>query len=79
MLPGAQSPEEQKYYVGDLRWNGDLIVYSNFSFLQIILQNNLVLHNLYFPVNRLLLLVLRLYSGFSCIPKKEVLLRGQCL
>lgn len=69
MSPGTQRPEEWKYYVGDLRWNGDLTVYFNFSFLQIILQDNLVLHNLHFSVNRLVVFVLGLCYGFSCIPE----------
>lgn len=67
MSSRTQGPEEWKYCVRDLRWNGDLIVYPNFSFLQIILQKSLVLHNLCFSVNRLILFVLRLYYGFSCI------------
>ena len=51
--PELSDLKEWKY--PRIRWNGDLISYSTFSFLQIILKNNLVLHNLYFSANRLIL------------------------
>lgn len=68
--------EEWKYYVGYLRWNDCLIVYSNFSLLQITLKNNLIQLVLFYKYTHSVCFEALL--SFSCIPEWEILLRDHC-
>lgn len=74
--PTLSVPKERKA-VGV--WEPDC-THSNFSFPQIILENDLANRSWCIPAKRLLLCAWRPFSGFSCVLKDLlVLLRGQCL